>query len=65
MKLQYDIYSRANQYVVDGVIVSVSFLLAYLLRFEGQVPEAHRLQMWVLLPIVIASRLSVNVIFRI
>ena len=65
MKLLYDIYSKTNRYIIDGVTGAASLLLAYQLRFEGQVPEAHWLQMWVLLPIVVATRLAVNASFRV
>ena len=61
--MTYQHYSKAKQYIVDGVVIGVSFVLAYQLRFEGQVPTENELQMRLLLPIVIASRLAINLAF--
>jgi FlaA1/EpsC-like NDP-sugar epimerase len=59
-KVRFELYSRTNQIIIDGVIFAVSFALAYAIRFEG-VPQwgfAKQFALW--LPYLIAFRLYIN-----
>ena len=47
---------------LDALLVSLSLYAAYLLRFEGNIPEDYRAQLWRFLPFVIALRLSLHVL---
>lgn len=60
MTVKYDPYSKTNQYIIDGVIVGLSFYAAYLIRFEGDIPPNNLFQFWVLLPVVVGGRLINN-----
>lgn len=61
--MRYDPFSKTNHYIIDGLIVGTAFWLAYQIRFEGAVPPDNRFQLWLLLPVVIASRLVTNTLF--
>jgi len=61
--MPYNLYSRTNQYILEGVIVGVSFYLAFLIRYEGAIPPYHQYQFWTLLLPVIAGRLLTNYLF--
>ncbi|MDA2912743.1 polysaccharide biosynthesis protein [Acidobacteriia bacterium AH_259_A11_L15] len=58
--MAYEPYSKTNQYIIDGAVVGIAFYLAYQIRFEGAVPATNALQLWLLLPIVIAGRLATS-----
>jgi nucleoside-diphosphate-sugar epimerase len=51
------LYTKTNQIILDAVIVGVSFLLAYRIRYDETVPSYQALQCWILLLPVIAARL--------
>jgi nucleoside-diphosphate-sugar epimerase len=51
------LYTKTNQVIIDAVIVGVSFLLAYQIRYDGAVPPYQASQCWILLLPVIVTRL--------
>ncbi len=53
------LYTRANQVILDGLAFATSLVLAYLLRFDGNLGpfEIHQLVVW--LPILVATRLII------
>jgi FlaA1/EpsC-like NDP-sugar epimerase len=55
-----NIYTRANQLIMDGGIFVASFTVAYLIRFEGIPPWATTTQFLLWLPYLVAARLYVN-----
>jgi FlaA1/EpsC-like NDP-sugar epimerase len=59
-RARFDLYTRTNQLIVDGVIFATSFALAYAIRFEGvpQWPFLKQFLIWV--PYLVALRLYVN-----
>lgn len=60
MKLKFDLYSRANQLIIDSCIFTISFAAAYLIRFDG-VPSWTLCKQFLLwFPYLIAARLLVN-----
>src|SRR3989338_3853837 len=54
--MKYELRSKTNQYLIDGIIAAASFCLAFQIRFEGDLPAIHRVQLW-LFPLMIAGRL--------
>jgi len=54
---------RVAQALVDVVVFAACFATAYVVRFEGSVPEQFLGQMLVLLPYVALARLAVNSVF--
>jgi FlaA1/EpsC-like NDP-sugar epimerase len=59
-KPRFDLYTRTNQVIIDGIIFAFSFLLAYAIRFEGypRWPFVRQFLLW--LPYLVAVRLYVN-----
>ncbi len=59
-KIRFELYTRTNQVIVDGLIFAASFALAYAIRFEGlpQWNYAKQFLLWV--PYLLALRLYVN-----
>ncbi|MFB3923215.1 MAG: polysaccharide biosynthesis protein [Terriglobia bacterium] len=59
-KPRFDLYTRNNQLIVDGIIFATSFALAYAIRFEGipQWPFLKQFLIWA--PYLVAFRLYVN-----
>src|SRR3989304_5334045 len=57
---KFDPYSRTNQLIVDGSIFAISFVLAFLVRFEGNPPWPLARQLLLWLPYLLALRLWVN-----
>ena len=57
---KFELYSRANQLVIDGTIFAFSFAAAYLIRFEGVPRWDFTKQFLIWLPYLIAARLLVN-----
>ena len=51
------LYSKVNQFILDGIIVSISFLLAYQVRYDEAVPAYQLHQCWILLGPITAARL--------
>ncbi len=60
MRRTFDLYSRTNQLIIDGVIFAASFAAAYLIRFEGIPLWASSKQFLLWFPYLIAARLLVN-----
>jgi FlaA1/EpsC-like NDP-sugar epimerase len=60
MKARFDLYTRTNQFIIDGLIFTSSFAVAYAVRFEGvpQWPYIKQFLLWV--PYLVAARLYVN-----
>jgi FlaA1/EpsC-like NDP-sugar epimerase len=59
------LYSRANQVLLDGSCFAISFLLAYLIRFES-LPTGTDLRQYLLwLPLLVLARLAVHYLFGI
>ncbi len=61
--MRYDFYSRTNQFILDGLIVGLSFYLAYQLRYAGHLPPNFQYQMSALLLPLVAGRLLTNFAF--
>src|SRR5579859_5414366 len=59
-RLRFDVYTQANQLIIDGIIFASSFAVAYAIRFEGipQWPYLKQFLLW--LPYLLAMRLFVN-----
>ncbi len=57
---RFDPYTRTNQLIVDGGILTLSFAAAYLIRFEGIPSWAFTKQFLLWLPYLLAARLLVN-----
>jgi len=57
---RFDLYTRTNQLIVDGLIFATSFAVAYLMRFEGVPQWLYVKQFLLWLPYLIALRLYVN-----
>lgn len=58
MGQRYELYSKTNQYIIDGAIIAASFFAAYLLRFEGSIPPQYIYQFWLLFPLIVLGRLA-------
>ncbi|MBI4699729.1 MAG: polysaccharide biosynthesis protein [Deltaproteobacteria bacterium] len=54
---------RPGQLAVDAAIAAVSFVLAFHLRFEFEIPLQHWKQMVLLLPYTVIARLAMNLVF--
>jgi FlaA1/EpsC-like NDP-sugar epimerase len=53
-------YSRPAQIAIDGVLVAVSLVAAYLLRFDADVPAPHDRQLLEVLPFAVFFSLAIN-----
>lgn len=61
MKLpRFDLYTRANQLVIDGLLFLCSFVTAYFIRFDGVPPASYRVQLLFGAPILLTLRLCVH-----
>ncbi|MBM4396215.1 MAG: polysaccharide biosynthesis protein [Deltaproteobacteria bacterium] len=54
---------RPGQMLLDAAVVTLAFVSAYELRFEGDVPSQHWKQMVLLLPYAVLARVSMNFVF--
>lgn len=63
-KLRFELYTTANQRLIDAIVSGLAFYLAYQLRFDGYVPAASAHQLWLLLPAVIAGQVLLNSALR-
>jgi FlaA1/EpsC-like NDP-sugar epimerase len=59
-KPSFNIYTRANQVIVDGIIFASSFAFAYAIRFDGLPPWPYGKQFLLWLPYLLAFRLTLN-----
>src|SRR5204863_5450303 len=57
------IYSRPNQVVIDGVMVSIALSASYLLRFDGVLPSPYFNQLLQVIPFAVVVCLVVNILF--
>lgn len=57
------LYNRLNQFVIDAIIVAASLILAFLIRFEGDIPPTEHHKLLVLLPYIVFFRLVMNYLF--
>ncbi|MGB5661176.1 MAG: hypothetical protein WBO54_17025, partial [Thermoanaerobaculia bacterium] len=53
MNLWRRLLSRRVQYALDLIVLVATFLLAYLLRFDFQIPASQMRAVWVQLPYVV------------
>lgn len=53
-------YSRRNQLLLEAVFFSLSFALAYLLRFEGHMEQAVFRQFLLWLPLLVLARIAAH-----
>src|ERR1700723_314807 len=51
------LFTKTNQIILDAVIVGVSFVVAYQIRYAGSLPSYQASQCWILLLPVVAARL--------
>ena len=49
---------RSTQYLLDAIIVAGSFIAAFLLRFDGDLPDQMIKRLVFLLPYVVGIRLA-------
>ena len=54
------IYTRTNKVIIDAGIFSTSFLIAYLIRFEGFPPRTALKQFLLWFPYLVAARVYIN-----
>lgn len=59
-KIPFDPYSALNQKIIDALIAGFSLWAAYSAVFEGHVPPSAAVQMWLLLPFVMAGQVLAN-----
>ncbi len=57
MKSPFNLYTRANQLIIDCGIFCLSFAASYVIRLEGFPPPAAIRQFLLCLPLVVAARL--------
>ena len=50
--------------LVHGIVISVAYVLAYLLRFDGRIPTAFAEQLWLTLPLLLLVRLATFGFYR-
>jgi len=54
------VYSRTNQVLIDGGLVATALCIAYLFRFDGELPFSIKRQLLQVLPFFVALSLCVN-----
>ncbi len=60
MRKSFDLYSRANQMILDGSAFAASLLAAFVIRFGGWPNGAGSRQLLLWLPVLVSARLSVH-----
>lgn len=63
--MRYNLYSKTNQFLIDGMTAGLAFFLAYQIRFEAAIGAAHTFQMWALLLPMVVGRLAMIALFGI
>lgn len=61
--MRYDLYSKTNRMVLDGIVTGLCFYLAYLLRYEGNIPQSAAHQLRTLILPVVLGQLGVGFLF--
>ncbi|MBV9183434.1 MAG: NAD-dependent epimerase/dehydratase family protein [Acidobacteria bacterium] len=59
--MEINFKSTSNKLLVDGLISVVAFLLAFQIRYDGQVPPFDRWQMWTLVLPIALGRVATSV----
>jgi FlaA1/EpsC-like NDP-sugar epimerase len=54
---------RASHLLADSLLAACAYLLAFLIRFDRQIPPSHLHQLWLFLPVVVGLRLAANAVF--
>ena len=64
LSVQFDkfVYSRTNQLLIDGSIVAVALWVAYMIRFDGNLPDSYQRQFVILLPFAVSLYVASNYI---
>lgn len=57
-RIEKIVYSRANQLLIDGGFVAATLWIAYLIRFDGQVPASYSRQFLTALPFAVSLYLT-------
>jgi len=55
--------TKCNRLILDGLLISLGFFLAFQLRYDGSVPPFHLLQFWAVFLPLTAGRLLTNTLF--
>jgi FlaA1/EpsC-like NDP-sugar epimerase len=63
-KFRIELYTTANQRLIDAVVSALALYLAYQLRFDGHVPAGSARQLWLLLPVIAAGQVLLNSLIR-
>jgi FlaA1/EpsC-like NDP-sugar epimerase len=61
-RLEKFVYSRTNQLLIDGSIVAVALWVAYMIRFDGDLPAPYYRQFVILLPFAVSLYVTSNYI---
>ena len=59
-RIPFDPYSSLNQRIVDALIGGVSLWISYQAIFEARVPPELAVQMWILIPAVMAGHVFIH-----
>ncbi len=62
--MRYNVYSRTNQQLLDGVVIGLSFYLAFLIRYAGSIPVYDQHQFTLLMAPLVMGRLLTNYLCR-
>src|SRR5512147_367161 len=60
MKVLSPLQTRTGQIVLDALICVTALLTAYLLRFEGRIPESYIQQLVTIAPVIVIVRAVVH-----
>jgi FlaA1/EpsC-like NDP-sugar epimerase len=55
---------EAGSFLLDAILIAVSFYLAYAIRFEFQIPPNHLRTMFQIMPFILLVKMSIFVFFR-
>ncbi len=56
------VYSKVSQMLIDSALVAIALLTAYLLRFDGALPDPFPLQFERVLPVALLAYFSINLV---
>ncbi len=63
-RIHFELYTTANQRIIDALISASAFYLAYELRFDGHIPVASAHQLWLVLPALAAGQVVLSSMLR-